>query len=869
VKPSPRASFLSLAAALGLVVAVAFADVLFASRTLSAAAYVPGVLPSGPFELHGEAPPARHLLDPEGAAWVDEPSPILVSRDLARVRLPLWNPDEGLGAPLAGNPNAAVWSPLSLPVNLRPSALVQDLVWLARIWLLGCFTALLAREIGLGWIASFVAAAALMLSGQTVLWIAHHPLNTDVFVPLALVGGLRTLAGRRSGEPLLTVAVAAGLLGGKPQSALVAGLFGAVWLAAARPAARASDWLRLFRGVAIGAAIAAIALVPFASTYAEASGLVRAGRSTQSASTLPLEGLAALAAPWAAALLGAEAPREGAWLAPGLPYAGVAALALAAYGLATARRRALAWALAATILFYVLRVHAGWFGALESVPLVRSVSFVKYCFPLYLGIALLAGAGAAAAGRTRSACTVLLLVELVSLVPRPHPRRVDAYVPAPYVDRLAALASDRGGRIAGPFDLMPPLVSNALGFADLRAIDVLTPAPTWNFVTRLVSPSRGLTWILTDLDPLLVATAPAADLADVRWVLSREELDPTRLPAAVRALVSARRTTRLFDQMSAYAIETPWLWAGVDALGGDLRFHWTCTTPCRFEFDFDALPRRFAAGFASPASAGLAIRLSARGRERASERPAEARRRLAPGPASRWGDLWLPLRDLAGAPGTIAVEVSSEAPATAWVGGVGPSPGRVAEARARRRELRARRRELTEVVLRYADETALVYENRDVLGPAWIAGGIERVPTAEEAWRRLATADGPVAIAVGDAGGLPSARATSDGTARVLPADDATVTVAVTAPSGGVLVLPRLPAPGWRASVDGRDTPVVAVDGALTGVVLPAGAREVRLRYAPASLWLGGAVSAIGLALAAALGARGARRDRDRSRPDE
>jgi hypothetical protein len=861
-KPSIEA--LALAVALAAVVALAFADVLFAGRTLSAAAYVPGVLPSGPYQQRGAVARSRPLLDPEGAAWVDEPGPYLVRRALAAGRLPLWNEGEGLGAPLAANPNAAVWSPLSAPVNLWPSPVLQDLVWLARVWLLGCFTALFALELGLGWTGALAAATALMLSGQTILWIAHHPLNTDVFVPLALLGALRSLRGRRYGASLLAAAVAAGLLGGKPQSALIGGGFGVLVLAAATArdplarggrSSRVAAWGGLLGAALLGTAIAAIALLPFVETYAAASGLVRAGRSTQGASALPAAGLAGLAAPWTSALLARAlggTTTEGAWLAPSLPYAGWTTLVLAAVGAWTQRRRPLVWILAATIAFYLLKVHAGFFGALETIPWVRSISFVKYCFPLYLGLALLAGAGVAAAhGRiARLSLLALLAAELAWLVPRPHAERVDPFAPAPYVralERLAAKPGEGASRIAGPFDLLPPLVSNAVGFADLRAIDVLTPAATWNFVTRLVSPSRGLTWILADLDPLLVATAPAADLADVRWILAREPLDAARLPEAVRSHVSARRITRLFDTLESYSIGTSWLWAGVDALGGDQRFHWTCTTPCRLTLHFGALPEQLAAGFAAPSVATFDVRLTARASGRAK---AEVERRIVSSEASRrWEDLWLSLGGIAGERGEVVIDVTSGAATTVWLGGLGPSPGPLAERRAFVRELAARRRELGRVVLRYADETAHVYENTDALGPAWVATRVARLADAERSWRWLATTDTKVAIALGEPSDEIPWPTRSSGTARVERGAAQDLEVAVDTPEGGVLVVPQLASAGWRASVDGRSSATVPVDGALLGVILPPGARNVKLSYAPPTFWLGAALSGAALLL--------------------
>src|SRR5215831_2126050 len=88
-----------------LVHGVFFHDVVFDGRSLSAATFTAGLTPDGPVA----APSPRgapHLLDVEGAAWVDEPSPYLASAAFAAGELPLWNPDTGLGAPLAANLNS-------------------------------------------------------------------------------------------------------------------------------------------------------------------------------------------------------------------------------------------------------------------------------------------------------------------------------------------------------------------------------------------------------------------------------------------------------------------------------------------------------------------------------------------------------------------------------------------------------------------------------------------------------------------------------------------------------------------------------------------------------------------------------------------
>jgi uncharacterized membrane protein YfhO len=57
--------------------------------------------------------------------------------------------------------------------------------------------------------------------------------------------------------------------------------------------------------------------------------------------------------------------------------------------------------------------------------------------------------------------------------------------------------------------------------------------------------------------------------------------------------------------------------------------------------------------------------------------------------------------------------------------------------------------------------------------------------------------------------------------------------------------------PGWRATVDGRETPIHEAYGALRGVVLPAGAHTVEFRYRPWTAYWGALFTALASAAAA------------------
>ncbi len=209
---------------------VFFHDVLFEGRSLSAATLVAGLTPTGPVDAPETAAPP-HLLDVEGAAWVDEPSPYLARAAFAAGELPLWSPGSGLGAPLAANLNSGAGNPLQLPLNLWPSPWHADLFHLGRLLLLACGTWLFLRELGLTSLAAFVGAAIAAYGGYPMAWIVHHPLSTEIFLPFMLLGFERGRRGRASGWVLVVAAAAGSLLGGKLQASLLCFAFFGVYAA--------------------------------------------------------------------------------------------------------------------------------------------------------------------------------------------------------------------------------------------------------------------------------------------------------------------------------------------------------------------------------------------------------------------------------------------------------------------------------------------------------------------------------------------------------------------------------------------------------------------------------------------------------------
>jgi hypothetical protein len=87
------------------------------------------------------------------------------------------------------------------------------------------------------------------------------------------------------------------------------------------------------------------------------------------------------------------------------------------------------------------------------------------------------------------------------------------------------------------------------------------------------------------------------------------------------------------------------------------------------------------------------------------------------------------------------------------------------------------------------------------------------------------------------------------------------------APNGSVLVVSENFYPGWRAAADGNNATVLRANFNLIGVVLPAGARQVQLRFVDEAYGTGRTITFIAVALALAAVAAGVILDRRRTLP--
>jgi hypothetical protein len=141
-----------------------------------------------------------------------------------------------------------------------------------------------------------------------------------------------------------------------------------------------------------------------------------------------------------------------------------------------------------------------------------------------------------------------------------------------------------------------------------------------------------------------------------------------------------------------------------------------------------------------------------------------------------------------------------------------------------------------------------VLENQSALPRTFVPRTVEVVPNDETRLAKLADPlFDPREIAyVEQPADLP---ASASGETEIVEANPQRVVLRAHMQTQGLVVLTDLWNTGWRASVDGKNVPIVRVDHTLRGVVAPAGESEIVLRYAPLSLKLGFSAAAIALLL--------------------
>jgi hypothetical protein len=144
------------------------------------------------------------------------------------------------------------------------------------------------------------------------------------------------------------------------------------------------------------------------------------------------------------------------------------------------------------------------------------------------------------------------------------------------------------------------------------------------------------------------------------------------------------------------------------------------------------------------------------------------------------------------------------------------------------------------------------YANPRALPRFFLAGGVVSSSSLAETIAILKRNDFDPASAVVVEGAAPAAGRGSFQPVRVIRYEPEIVELEYETAVPAVLVSSEAAHPGWRAALDGREAPLLLVNGAFRGVAAPPGKHRVVMRYTPLPLQVGAPISLAALAAAAA-----------------
>jgi hypothetical protein len=253
----------------GAALAPVFAPVLFAGRVLLPLGYLTQVPPfTHLWSRGGAGPPPGNLIQSDLVLLI-LPWLVRVRAAFAAGTWPLWNHLCGAGEPLLANPQSQALQPLAWLALPFPAASAVAVTAALKVLLAFVFTYLLLRRQGFSLAPALWASLAFGLAGFLQLWLGWPLSGSAALLPLLLYG-IVLVAERGWRRDCLFTAGAVAVLAtvGHPETemhvAALAGAFALSRLAALPAGQRRQAFGRWLVAAALGAALAAPALLPAA-----------------------------------------------------------------------------------------------------------------------------------------------------------------------------------------------------------------------------------------------------------------------------------------------------------------------------------------------------------------------------------------------------------------------------------------------------------------------------------------------------------------------------------------------------------------------------------------------------------------------------
>lgn len=207
------------------------------------------------------------------------PGYAFLGQSAARGDSMLWNPLEGCGIPFLAAWRTRCLSPFSLPFYVLPLPVALRVAALLKVIVAGWCAFYAARRLGLRAPCALFAAATFELGGAALLRTAAPVSDVVPWLPLLVLFGEQIASGHHRLWPFGSLVWALMLFGGDPEGAVAAAGILALYLvlryAFERPgvAAVAGGLGAAAASLAMGAALAAIQIVPFLELHLHARSL--------------------------------------------------------------------------------------------------------------------------------------------------------------------------------------------------------------------------------------------------------------------------------------------------------------------------------------------------------------------------------------------------------------------------------------------------------------------------------------------------------------------------------------------------------------------------------------------------------------------
>src|SRR3989304_4224149 len=286
-----------LAAALlyALVLSLLYFPVVFLGRTLVPSLYYPYGVTDRNLEETGWTGETRLDLDLGTPAYYEFPINRLVGQMYRQGQLPLWNPYQAAGTPLAAQYSTRAFFPYQVLEDISPPW-SWDYFILGRLWIAGFFTYLFLRALKLSPPSAFLGGVFYMLSGSLVWFINLEQMANGAMMAPILMLSLERLAQKRRGAGVFAaVGFALVLLAGQPEVALYILALGGSFFLFRAASLRTFRIFPLALAFLLGLGLASPQLLPFLELVPNSFNAHPPG------GTMGVQGAAPL--PWAIALL--------------------------------------------------------------------------------------------------------------------------------------------------------------------------------------------------------------------------------------------------------------------------------------------------------------------------------------------------------------------------------------------------------------------------------------------------------------------------------------------------------------------------------------------------------------------------------------